>query len=85
MKPEDNKVDEELHERIKTMCEELIEHGDAVIILMTYQFQNEEGEMVSRMISHGKGNHYTREGLAFDYAIQIAQGNDGESENEDVQ
>jgi hypothetical protein len=62
---------EEIKQRMNEMAEDLIEHGDAVVILLTYMADDEEGRY-SRLISTGRGNHYTREGIAFDYAIGLA-------------
>lgn len=62
---------EQIKKRMNEMAEELIEHGDAVVILLTFMADDQEGRY-SRLVSVGRGNHYTREGIAFDYAIDLA-------------
>jgi hypothetical protein len=63
----------ELLQKMGKMAEELIEHGDCVVILFTFMDEDKRGRY-SRLLSTGRGNHYTREGIAFDYACQMALG-----------
>lgn len=64
----------QLHAKMAKMAEELIEHGECVVILLTFMDEDEKGRY-SRLLSQGRGNHYTREGIAFDYVCQMALGN----------
>jgi hypothetical protein len=66
----------ELHSKMAKMAEELIEHGECVLILLTFMDEDKSGRY-SRLLSQGRGNHYTREGIAFDYLYQMAQNNLG--------
>jgi hypothetical protein len=63
----------ELLEKMGKMAEELIEHGDSVVILLTFMDEDKRGRY-SRLLSTGRGNHYTREGIALDYALHMALG-----------
>lgn len=71
--------------RMSAMAEELIEHGDAVVVLLTFMDDDEKGRF-SRLLSVGRGNHYAREGIAYDYVMQMAAGtlpSDGQVMNQE--
>lgn len=55
-------TDETLERMLDDVCARLVEHGDAVQVMMTW---NEDG--VTKRLFRGAGNWYARQGMAHEF------------------
>lgn len=55
-----------IQDKVQKAVDSLIEHGEAVQVLLTYS----SGDGCTHAVSKGKGNHYARVGLVREFLIR---------------